>query len=83
MDGEVHKGETNLTWNGEGLEQYIQNLFDLVGGLERRVQNTQKNVSALRNVMSTWIKMPLFERRDGKKDTLLALDLRQERIQKR
>lgn len=83
MDGEVQKGETSLTWNGQGLEDYIGYLFGLVGGLERRVRATQSNVAALRGVMAVWLKQPVFERKDGKKDTLLALDQRHERIQKR
>lgn len=79
----MQKGETSLTWNGEGLQGYIENLFQLVGDLERRVHKTQKNVATMRNVMASWLKMPVFERRDGKKDTLMALDQQQERIQKR
>lgn len=33
--------------------------------------------------MSAWAKLPLFERKDGKKDTVLCLDERIERKNKR
>lgn len=80
---EVEKGESELTWNSNNLEEYVNNLFELVSTLNKRVQKTQDNVNAIRNIISEWFKTPLFERKEGKKDSLLCLDEKSERIQKR
>lgn len=51
--------------------------------LQHRVKQTQENVQLIRTIMATWSKMPLFERKDGKRDTLLGLDDRADRCMKR
>lgn len=72
-----------MNWNSPDLVEYIQNLFDLVGNLEKRVQKTQDNVNTMKNVTAAWLKSPVFERKDGRKDTLLCLEEKADRIQKR
>ncbi|KAK6645275.1 hypothetical protein RUM43_001551 [Polyplax serrata] len=83
IDAEIEKGQQELNWNSPDLATYVEKLFEMVGSLDRRVQKTQDNVNLIRNIMSAWLKNPLFERKDGKKDSLLCLEEKSERIQKR
>lgn len=63
--------------------EYLVELRKPVEQLQIRMQRTQKNVNEIRAVMSAWAKVPLFERKDGKKDAVLCLDERIDRITKR
>ncbi|MGH0123010.1 UNVERIFIED_CONTAM: hypothetical protein FKN15_017133 [Acipenser sinensis] len=61
---------------------HYQTVRDAVHDLERRLQKTKDNVEEMQNIMKTWV-APIFERKEGKKDSLLNLDDRQERLEKR
>lgn len=65
------------------LWDYIERLHQLVHSLEARVQQTQDNIEQIRNIMAVWSKVALFERSDGKKDTLLCVEDRSEHVQRR
>jgi hypothetical protein len=65
------------------LWDYIERLHRLVHSLEARVQQTQNNLEQIRNIMSMWSKVALFERSDGKKDTLLSVEDQSEHVQRR
>ena len=54
-----------------------------VHDLEVRTQQCKDNVAEIVNIMATWKSTPLFERSDAKHDSLLKLDDRTERLQKR
>lgn len=62
---------------------YIQKTRNQIDDLKHRVVQTQENAQQIRLIMTTWSKTPLFERKDGKKDTLLGLDDREDRCSKR
>lgn len=62
---------------------YLQELRKPVECLQGRMNKIQNNLQEIRNIMSAWAKLPLFERKDGKKDTVLCLDERIERKNKR
>lgn len=51
--------------------------------LETRVQKAKDNVEDIQKIMTTWSKQPLFERKEEKNDTLLNLDDREDRLNKR
>lgn len=61
----------------------IQNIYDKMKLLYDRVLRAQNNVKALVSNIEVWSCEPLFERKDGKKETLLGLDDRVERVNKR
>lgn len=61
----------------------MSNIHSLVGDLQKHVQNTQDNFTEIQNIMAACSKQPLFERRDGKNFTVLALEERSERSTKR
>lgn len=54
-----------------------------MAALQNRMHHTQGNLRQIRDIMSVWIKQPLFERKDGKKDTVLSIDERPDRSAKR
>ncbi|GCC26775.1 hypothetical protein chiPu_0005195 [Chiloscyllium punctatum] len=82
IDSKLKEAEVSLNWKNEGIWDYIQAVRDMVHDLESRVQKTKDNVTAIRNIMKTWVS-PLFERKEGKKDALLNLDDKNERLEKR
>jgi dynein heavy chain len=51
--------------------------------LETSVQKAKDNVEEIVKLISTWSKTPLFARKEDKYDTLLNLDDRQDRLEKR
>lgn len=63
--------------------EYLRDLRQPVETLQARMQKTQQNILQIRNIMATWTKMPLFERKDGKKDAVLCLEERNDRITRR
>jgi hypothetical protein len=67
----------------KGLEEYIQEVLDDVTDVARRVAKCRENAKTIKNIMVGWSKSPLWQRKDGKKDALLSLDDRQERLSKR
>lgn len=73
---------TNILLYSE-LWDYIEQLHQLVHSLEARVQQTQDNIERIRNIMSVWSRVALFERSDGKKNTLLCIEDRSEHVQQR
>ncbi|KAF5404064.1 Dynein heavy chain axonemal [Paragonimus heterotremus] len=83
FDEHVKQAETSISWNTDDAWTYIQTTRDKVNDLQRRVVQTQENVQLIRNIMSSWSKNPLFERKEGKRDTLLSLDDREDRCNKR
>lgn len=65
------------------IMNYLDELRRPVEHLQLRMHRTHQNLNRIRAIMSTWAKQPLFERKDGKKDTVLCLDERNDRISKR
>lgn len=63
--------------------EYLMKLREPVERLQVRMQKTQHNLSEIKRITSTWVKQPLFERKDGKKDSVLCLSERPNRVAKR
>ncbi|KAM3922058.1 dynein axonemal heavy chain 9 [Leptodactylus fuscus] len=82
IDVQLKSAEETLNWKAHGVWDYIQQVRDMVHDLERRVQKARDNVEEIQTIMKTWV-LPIFERKDGKKETLLNLDDRSERLEKR
>uniref|UniRef100_A0A7N6B4D8 Dynein heavy chain 9, axonemal n=1 Tax=Anabas testudineus TaxID=64144 RepID=A0A7N6B4D8_ANATE len=58
---------------------YIQEVRDSVCDLESRLQRTKDNVEEIQSCMRSWAN-PIFDRKEGKKDTLLGLEDKTERL---
>ncbi|XP_069187120.1 dynein beta chain, ciliary [Procambarus clarkii] len=82
IDNTIAKSENELTWNSDGVWEYIEVLRDTVSNLESRVQKAQTNLKRLDGILDNWVQKPIFERRDGKKDTLLNLEDKTDRLKK-
>ena len=66
-----------------GVWDYIETARDMVHDLEMRVQKAKDNVEKLQKIMASWSKTSLFERKEGKNESLLNLDDRNDRLKKR
>lgn len=83
VDALISRGENELCWKSEGLLEYITELDTLVQGLWTRLKVTQSNVAKIESILEHWTKTPLIERKDRRKDALLSIDERQEKVSKR
>ncbi|XP_049878702.1 dynein beta chain, ciliary [Pectinophora gossypiella] len=83
IDQRIEMAQHELNWNSQDLWNYLQELHTLVGNLYQRMSKIQENLKDMKSVMKVWATQPLFERKEGKKDTLLNLEDRQERTNKR
>lgn len=63
--------------------EYLVKLREPVERLQIRMKKTQFNLSEIKRITSSWVKQPLFERKDGKKDSVLCLNERSNRVTKR
>ncbi|XP_054619923.1 dynein axonemal heavy chain 9-like isoform X2 [Dunckerocampus dactyliophorus] len=79
IDAQLKKAEEDLSWNGQGIWQYIQELRDTVCDLESRLKRAKDNVEDIQICIRSWAS-PMFDRKEGKKDTLLSLEDRAERL---
>lgn len=57
-------------------------LRDKVCDLETRVSKSQRNVVELTKIVNLWVSKLVYQRKDGKKDALLCLDEKAERLKK-
>lgn len=83
IDTHLEQAESSLNWTNEAAWEYIQQTRDTIHDLQKRVVSTKDNVEQIQKIMATWSKQPLFERKEGKHETLLNLDDREDRLNKR
>ncbi|XP_037547527.1 dynein heavy chain 9, axonemal [Nematolebias whitei] len=81
IDAQLRQAEESLNWNSQGIWQYIQEVRDSVCDLENRLQRIKDNVEAIQSCMRSWV-IPMFDRKENKKDALLSLEDRTERVDK-
>lgn len=58
-----------------GIWEYIEQTRETVHTLEKNVQSTKTNVETMNTLMSKWSMSALYDRKDGKKDTLLNIEV--------
>lgn len=83
IDSMIARGEKELCWDSDNLADYINELGILVQSLWKRLKAIQSNVNKIHDILEPWTRTPLIERKDHRKDTLLALDERAENVAKR
>ncbi|XP_013396327.1 dynein beta chain, ciliary isoform X2 [Lingula anatina] len=83
IDKQLEKAEKDLNWEEKGAWDYIVETRDLVQDLEQRVQKAKNNVEEIQKLMATWSNTPLFERLEGKHESLLNLNDKEDRLKKR
>lgn len=65
------------------IMEYLVELRKPVERLQIRMHQIQTNLSEIKRITSMWLKQPLFVRKDGKKDSVLCLTERENRVIKR
>ncbi|XP_008058125.2 dynein heavy chain 9, axonemal-like [Carlito syrichta] len=69
----LREAEETLNWKTEGIWDYVIQITSSIHDLEQRIQKTKDNVEEIKNIMKTWV-VPIFKRKDGKRECLLSLD---------
>ncbi|KAG7469713.1 hypothetical protein MATL_G00131750 [Megalops atlanticus] len=83
VDRKLQKAEMTLTWQDQDCWDYISDVKDSIQDLGHRVQRTKDNVDMIQNLMKGWSEQAMFCRKDNKRDALLLLDDRADRLAKR
>ncbi|KAG5897820.1 hypothetical protein JTB14_011820 [Gonioctena quinquepunctata] len=83
IDKMVTVGEKQLNWESQDLWDYMSKLHSLVGSLQKNIQKCQDNLNEIKQILVPFARQPLFERKDGRKDTVLCIEERGERLEKR
>ncbi|XP_034563350.1 dynein heavy chain 9, axonemal [Notolabrus celidotus] len=81
IDAQLKQAQESMNWNSEGVWPYIQEVRDSICDLESRLQRTKDNVEEIQSCMRSWAR-PMFDRKEGRKDTLLCLEDRAERLER-
>lgn len=58
-------------------------IHKLIGDLQSNLERCQANLSEIKNILIPFARKPLFERKDGRKDTFLSIDDRKDLLMKR
>ncbi|NWH56161.1 DYH9 protein, partial [Geococcyx californianus] len=74
-------GET-LNWKMDGVCDHISIVMNDVHDLEQRIQKAKNNVEEIQIIVQSWVS-PIFERKDGKKESLLSLEDCQSHLERR
>ncbi|KAG8040920.1 hypothetical protein G9C98_001908, partial [Cotesia typhae] len=83
IDSMIARGEKELCWDSDNLADYINELETLVQSLWKRLKAIQLNIDKIHDILEPWTRTPLIERKEHRKDTLLALDERADNVAKR
>ncbi|KAM6050175.1 dynein axonemal heavy chain 9 [Theristicus caerulescens] len=82
IDLKLKETEETLNWKMEGIWGHISMMMDGVHDLEQRIQKAKNNVEEIQTIVQSWV-LPIFERKDGKKESLLSLEDCQDRLERR
>ncbi|KAM9308794.1 LOW QUALITY PROTEIN: dynein axonemal heavy chain 11 [Gastrophryne carolinensis] len=83
IDEQLKDAEEHYTWNQEDCWDYIVQVKSVVCDLERRVQKSKDNIMTMQQIMNAWAEQTLFLRKDNKKDALINLEDKNERVGKK
>ncbi|XP_030057583.1 dynein axonemal heavy chain 11 [Microcaecilia unicolor] len=80
---QLKEAEESLTWKEANCWDYIVRVKNLVHDLEQRFQQSKDNVSVVQQIMMRWTEQSLFSRKDNRKDALLNLEDKGDRVAKK
>uniref|UniRef100_A0A8C5QHE5 Dynein axonemal heavy chain 11 n=1 Tax=Leptobrachium leishanense TaxID=445787 RepID=A0A8C5QHE5_9ANUR len=83
INEQLKDAEELYTWNHDNCWDYIVSVKSIVHDLEKRVQQAKDNVASVLQIMKAWAEQALFLRKDNKRDALINLDDKTERINKK
>ncbi|XP_064323504.1 dynein axonemal heavy chain 9 [Phalacrocorax carbo] len=81
IDLKLKEAEETLNWKMEGIGHHISMVMDSVHDLERRIQKAKNNVEEIQTTVRSWVS-PIFERKNGKRESLLSLEDCQDRLER-
>uniref|UniRef100_A0A8C0G3E5 Dynein axonemal heavy chain 11 n=1 Tax=Chelonoidis abingdonii TaxID=106734 RepID=A0A8C0G3E5_CHEAB len=83
IDGQLRETEEVFTWQKENCWKYIEQVKARVYDLEQRVQQSKENIKTIQQIMNAWADHTLFSRKDDRKDALLSLEDKEDRLAKK
>uniref|UniRef100_A0A8C4YFM3 Dynein axonemal heavy chain 11 n=1 Tax=Gopherus evgoodei TaxID=1825980 RepID=A0A8C4YFM3_9SAUR len=83
IDGQLRETEEVFTWQKENCWKYIEQVKAAVYDLEQRVQQSKENIKTIQQIMNAWAEHTLFSRKDDRKDALLSLEDKEDRLAKK
>ncbi|XP_060638089.2 dynein axonemal heavy chain 11 [Anolis sagrei] len=82
-DDQLKQAEEVFTWEEDNCWEYIEFLKVLIHDLEQRLQKSKDNIKTIQQIMKSWMEHPLFSRKDNRKEALLNLDDKEEKLAKK
>ena len=64
-----------IVYVSKDISQWILEVCNQVCDLEWRLRKTKTNLNTIRRIMADWCLAPLYQRREDKKDSLLAIEV--------
>ncbi|XP_074510014.1 dynein axonemal heavy chain 11 [Sebastes fasciatus] len=83
IDLQLMRAESDQTWQDPDCWSFISATKDLVHDLVSRVSRAKENCEAIQSMMKGWSKQAMFCRRDNKKGSLIQLEDRGDRVNKK
>ncbi|CAB1446422.1 unnamed protein product, partial [Pleuronectes platessa] len=83
VDLQLTRAEIDLTWQDLDSGSFISTTKELVQDLVCRVSRAKENCEAIQSLMKGWSKQVLFHRRDNKRGSLIQLEDRGERVNRK
>ncbi|XP_054847065.1 dynein axonemal heavy chain 11 [Eublepharis macularius] len=83
VDDLLMEAEEIFTWQEENCWEYIAYVKVTVYDLEQRLQRSKDNIKGIQQIMKGWVEQTLFCRKDNKKEALLNLEDKEDRLSKK
>ncbi|KAG7460463.1 dynein heavy chain 11, axonemal-like isoform X1, partial [Solea senegalensis] len=83
IDLQLMRAETDFTWQDLDCGSFISTTKDLVQDLAGRVCKVKDNCEAIQSLMKEWRKQAMFCRKDNKRGSLIQLEDRGDRVNKK
>lgn len=83
VDLQLSRAESDLTWLDPDCSSFINATKDQVQNLVCRVTRAKENCEAIQSMMKKWSKQAMFCRKDNKRGSLIQLEDREDRVNKK
>ncbi|XP_034084207.1 dynein heavy chain 11, axonemal [Gymnodraco acuticeps] len=83
IDVQLTRAESELTWKDPDCWSFISTTKDLAHNLVGRVSRAKENCEAIQSMMKGWSKQAMFCRKDNKKGSLIQLEDRGDRVNRK
>lgn len=83
IDDQLMEAEETFTWQKENYWEYTEYMKAQVHDLEQRLQRSKDNVKVIQKIMKSWIELPLFSRKDNRREALLNTEDKENMLTKK